>query len=203
MLRALTFFLLLIANILSSELGWLLGVYLTKPLLIPVLAWGLIGADRARVKWVLIALLLSWVGDILLMLPFDLFVFGLASFLLAHVFYIRHFWGVWDRTASPFQPLLLIGVLAYLGGLMYLLFPVLGALQVPVIVYGIVISTMLLFALHSGRPGYVLGAALFVLSDSLLAINKFHTVIPLSSLWVMATYGGAQFYLVKESRKEV
>lgn len=203
MLRALLFSLLLFANIVSVEMDFEFGVYLTKPLLIPVLAWSLIGADWARVRWVLVALLLSWVGDILLMLPFDLFVFGLASFLLAHIFYIRHFWSAWDRSASPFQPLYLIGVMVYLIGLLYLLFPVLGAMQVPVIVYGTVISAMLLLALQTDRPGYRLGALLFVLSDSILAINKFHTPLPLASLWVMGTYGMAQFYLVKESRKEV
>jgi len=168
-----------------------------------LLAWGLVGSAWGKVKWVWIALFFSWAGDVLLMLPYDLFIFGLASFLLAHVFYIRHFWSEWDRTAFPFQPLYLIGVLVYLIGLLYLLFPVLGAMQVPVIVYGTVISVMLLLALQTDRPGYRFGALLFVLSDSILAINKFHTPIPFAALLVMSTYGLAQFYLVKESSRKV
>lgn len=201
--KSVLFFLVLACNILSSEMGLLQGVYATKSLLIPLLAWGLVGSAWGKVKWVWIALFFSWLGDVLLMLPYDLFVFGLASFLLAHVFYVRHFWSVWDRSAFPFQPLYLIGVLVYLIGLLYLLFPVLGAMQVPVIVYGAVISAMLLLALQTDRLGYRLGALLFVLSDSILAINKFHTPIPFAALLVMSTYGLAQYYLVKESSRKV
>lgn len=196
----LLFLVVLASNILSSELGWLPGVYITKPLLIPLLVWMLVGAARDRVKWVWFALFFSWVGDILLMLPYDLFIFGLASFLIAHLFYIRHFWGVWDRRATPLKWLYVIPVLFWLGLLFSVLLPVLGDLRVPVIGYGIVISAMLLIALHTGRLGYQIGAALFVLSDSILAVNKFHTPLPVAGLLVMGTYGLAQYYIVKTSR---
>ncbi len=200
--KSILFFLILVFNILSAELGWEAGVFVTKPLLMPLLGWLLVGSDGARVKWVWFALVFSWLGDMLLMLPMDLFVFGLGSFLLAHIFYIRHFWGVWNRAQITFRPLYLLLVGLYLGLLLYLLFPTLGSLQVPVIVYGLVISTMLLLALHSGRSGYRWGAALFVLSDSILAINKFHTPLPLSALWVMGTYGWAQYGIVFSSRTD-
>lgn len=203
MSRSLWFFLVLISNIIASELGYSLGTYITKPLLIPLLAWGLVGSAWGRVKWVWIALFFSWVGDVLLMLPYNLFVFGLASFLLAHVFYIRHFWGEWDRQQVPFRWPTAGGVVIYLLALLLFLYPILGALKIPVILYGFVISTMLLLALHTRRPGYSLGAALFVLSDSILAVNKFHTPIPFAALLVMSTYGLAQFYLVKESSRKV
>lgn len=194
------FFLLLVANIFCVEVGWMSGVNLTKPILIPVLAWQLMGTEWGRVRWVWFALFFSWIGDVLLMLPYDLFIFGLGSFLIAHLFYIRHFLQQWNRKQEQFQAAYLFGVLSYLGILLYLLFPVLGALKVPVIFYGIIISTMLLLALQTRKRGYQLGALCFVLSDSLLAINKFHTPLPLAGLWVMSTYGLAQFYIVKTSR---
>jgi len=201
--KSVLFLLVLGSNILSAEMDWLPGVYATKPLLIPLLAWGLVGSAWGRVKWVWIALFFSWVGDVLLMLPYNLFVFGLASFLLAHIFYIRHFWGEWDRQQVPFHWSTTGGVVVYLVAFLLFLYPVLGALKIPVILYGFVISTMLLLALHTRRSGYAFGAALFVLSDSLLAINKFHTQFPFAALLVMSTYGLAQFYLVKESSRKV
>ncbi|MBM3432899.1 MAG: lysoplasmalogenase [Bacteroidetes bacterium] len=200
--KSVLFFLILASNIGASLFGWDWGEYLTKPLLVPLLGWLLVGSKWIRVKWIWFALFFSWVGDIVLMLPIDGFVLGLGSFLLAHLFYIRHFWGIWDRSRISFKPLYLVGVVGYLSGLILLLFPLLGSLQLPVIAYGLVISTMLLLALHAGSIGYQWGAAFFVLSDSILAINKFHTPLPVSALWVMGTYGWAQYRIVFSSRTE-
>lgn len=196
---SLLFVMVLAANIISSEFGFKWGVYLSKPFLMPLLGWKLLEVEWLRTRWVWFALFFSWAGDMLLMLPYDLFIFGLASFLLAHIFYIRHFWGCWDRKSTPLRMTYLVALLFYLIGLFSLLLPVLGDLRAPVLVYGSVISIMLLFAMHTRRPGYQIGAALFVLSDSILAINKFYMPLPLSSFWVMATYGGAQYFIVKTS----
>ena len=200
MIRTLLFFVFLVLNIVSVEWGFELGIYLTKPLLIPLLAWTLIGFKWDRVRWICLGLLFSWIGDILLMLPIDGFVVGLISFLIAHHYYIRHLFGQWNAKEVPFRPVYLLGVTMYLIVLIGILFPVLGDMKIPVIVYGLVISTMLLFALHTEQRGYQLGALFFVLSDSLLAINKFHTPLPLAGLLVMSTYGLAQYYIVKTSR---
>ena len=199
--RGLFFFIFLAVNIISVEMDFTWGMYLTKPFLIPLLAWQLPSGHWLRLRWIWFALIFSCIGDVLLMLPFDWFLFGLGSFLIAHFFYIRHFWGVWDREHVPFRwiPTLVIGI--YLAGLLFLLSPILGDLKGPVIVYGLVISAMLLLAFHSGRSGYQWGACLFVLSDSLLAINKFHTPLPLAGLLVMATYGAAQYLLVRTARQ--
>jgi uncharacterized membrane protein YhhN len=69
-------------------------------------------------------------------------------------------------------------------------------MRIPVIVYGLVISAMLLFALHAGATDYAVGAVLFVLSDSILALNKFHTSFLLAGSLIMLTYGLAQYFIV-------
>ena len=126
---------------------------------------------------VLSALFLSWCGDLALQAK-DLFIPGLLSFLLAHGAYIAFFMqaGPAGKGLVQGRPLLLLPVLAYIGLLLFFLFPFLGALRVPVILYSLIIGTMLLTALNtqnklpSAAPAFfITGAPLFVLSDSLLA----------------------------------
>jgi uncharacterized membrane protein YhhN len=93
------------------------------------------------------------------------------------------------------------------------LYPRLGDLKIPVLVYAAVISTMLITALHAfdlkKQPWGIYcmyGAAYFVLSDSILAINKFHTHCNCASLLTMLTYGIAQGLIVwgvVEKKEEV
>jgi uncharacterized membrane protein YhhN len=194
MLKSSLYFLVLSVNIIAVQTGWDIGVYATKPLLIPLLGWMLMDSDRQNARWVWLALFFSWVGDILLMLPQDLFLFGLVSFLIAHLFYIWHFWGEWDRKTKPIRPVYLVGTALFLIALLAILIPVLGDMRIPVIVYGIIISSMCLFALHTGSSGYAIGALLFVLSDSILALSKFHTSFLLAGSLIMLTYGLAQYY---------
>jgi uncharacterized membrane protein YhhN len=77
-------------------------------------------------------------------------------------------------------------------------------MKIPVSLYAFVISTMLLMSIKAyfewKKPANLLvliGAVLFVVSDSILAINKFYTPLPMSSFLIMSTYLGAQFFIVK------
>ncbi len=77
-------------------------------------------------------------------------------------------------------------------------------MKIPVTVYGLVISTMLLFALHvasiknrEAAKWLLTGAILFVISDSVLAINKFYYPFEYSGVLIMLTYGMAQWFIVK------
>ncbi|WP_341890481.1 lysoplasmalogenase family protein, partial [Variovorax sp. YR752] len=45
------------------------------------------------------------------------------------------------------------------------------------------------------------GACFFMLSDALLAINRFVSPLPLASLWVLATYYAAQMLIVRHIRR--
>lgn len=185
----------------------------TKPMLLPaLLVCYLVETKHQRSRFslpVVAALFFSWVGDVLLMFQDRqqlFFILGLASFLLAHVFYI--IWFVQQLKKDPAQPrwLYIVAVALYACVLMYFLWPHLGEMKLPVFAYAIIISLMLALALHVvtikfkfpvQRMFLLYGAKLFVISDSLLAINKFHTAFAGAGFLIMLTYGLAQYFLVK------
>ena len=157
------------------------------------------------------ALFFCWVGDFVLMFAEQdelFFMLGLVAFLIGHLFYIFSFGQlVWEREGGllPTQkvryvfPILLAGT-----GLMVLLYPVLGAMKIPVMVYSIVLMLMASYALlrvgRTSRSSFswvFIGALFFMLSDSLLAINKFYSGFYMASIAVMVTYLTAQFMIVK------
>ncbi|MCE7904590.1 MAG: lysoplasmalogenase [Anaerolineae bacterium CFX3] len=151
--------------------------------------WGALGLEGAAV-WFLLGMFFSLVGDMLLLSLDRLFSFGLAAFLLAQVFYIFGF-------NSPASPVSLWGlILALVIGLgsARVLKRILSALaaqgqanmRIPIVVYGAVISLMLLSAmLKLSDPAWKAGASalaaagafLFFLSDIVLAWLKFVTPI--------------------------
>ena len=88
-------------------------------------------------------------------------------------------------------------------GLIVVLYPFLGDLKIPVIFYALVLILMVLSALF--RYGYTnnvsfwmvfCGAVLFMVSDSVLAINKFLEPVSHGAFWIMLTYCSAQFFIV-------
>lgn len=98
---------------------------------------------------------------------------------------------------------MLLVILAYAIELLYILWPNLGSMRLPVVVYAIVISTMLATAAWQYekiplKPAllFVGGAFLFVLSDSALAINRFHKPFEGGGIFVMITYVAAQSMIV-------
>jgi len=160
------------------------GIFLYK-------SWGLL----------LAALLASLAGDVFLMLE-GLFIPGLVSFLLAHLAYIALLRrGVrWFAHRGALLATVAIGAAMYAwlwrGGLP-------ADLRIPVAVYVLVIALMAAQAL--GRAAELqtqasrtvaLGACIFMLSDSVLAVDRFVQPVPLALLWVLATYYAAQFCIV-------
>jgi alkylglycerol monooxygenase len=151
----------------------------------------------------LMALACSVMGDAWLMFP-GFFIQGLASFLMAHLCYIALF-----KRDAPWFPnkAALLLCLAY-GVAMYVyLLPHLSAgLQLPVAVYILFIALMGAQAigraqLHKTQASrwVAVGAVLFMVSDSLLAINKFVSPITLSSLWILGTYFSAQLLMARNA----
>lgn len=181
-----------------------------KPLLLPPLLAVVAGSRTLPNRGILLtALLFSWLGDVTLMFADNhrgYFIAGLLLFLCAHVCYIVLFLRMQTGKTrrSGTQLFIYLAVLAYLAVMLYVLFPVLGDLKIPVAVYAAVISCMLAVA-FAGRglwpkPMYrciASGALCFVLSDSLLAFNKFYAPYPIASLLIMSTYLGAQYLIVK------
>lgn len=185
--------------------------FVVKPLLIPTLILLLIYSKTIskEKKWIVTGLFFSFLGDVFLLYEYRsplFFIFGLASFLITHICYIIYFLRIKSTQVSLLrqQPWLAALVIAYGCSLVMLLYTSLGDLKLPVMIYAAVICTMLLCSLHvfykTGRPAnvyFVSGALLFVISDSLLAVNKFLSPFPLSAVFIMLTYCAAQFYIAK------
>lgn len=185
--------------------------YISKPFIVISLIGYFITvtavSQRTVKKWILFALSFSWVGDLLLLFEKKdelFFLLGLSAFLLAHVFYIVCFIRI--EKAEKFRSNLLVMTIAILYGVLILkfLFPYLGGMKWPVLVYGAVITVMFSMALHmiflkNKKAGYLLvtGASLFVISDSVLAVNKFYHSFELAGLIIMFTYGLAQFLITE------
>jgi uncharacterized membrane protein YhhN len=176
-----------------------------KPLLMISLALHFLSSVRDAPRWrttVLLALLGSWAGDVFLMSS-DYFIQGLISFLLAHVFYII----AYHQTGAASGKLKAMDLLKfglYGAVLIFIIYPGLGELLVPVLVYAGVLLFMGLWA-HKRRGAtsqksflmVATGAMLFCLSDGMIAINKFAFVIPAERVLDMTIYITAQFLIIQ------
>jgi hypothetical protein len=98
---------------------------------------------------------------------------------------------------------MLIAVMAYLVEFMYILWPTLGGMKIPVLFYGLTISTMLSAAMWQYQKlenktalYFIIGATLFVTSDSLLALNRFKEPFDMAGVSIMSTYILAQLFIV-------
>jgi uncharacterized membrane protein YhhN len=183
--------------------------FVSKPLIVlSLLVYYYYGTAREdRSVTFILALLACLAGDVFLMSP-DYFIPGLASFLVGHVLYIFTYRQHQNEsTLTSLQglqrvrlafPIVLAGT-----GLVVILYSKLGDLQIPVIIYAAVITTMVLTALFRyGRTSnesfwlIFVGAVLFMISDSILAVNKFLNPVTNAGLYIMITYVAAQFLIV-------
>src|SRR5262245_42711577 len=144
------------------------------------------------------ALVFSSLGDALLDLdPERLFTSGLLAFLVAHFIYILLFVRNWVRPLRPkgWQLALQAAVLIYSMLLSHWLSPSLGEIAGPVMLYICVITVMAASAILAvfSKPWVYSGVILFLVSDSILAVNKFKSPVPLRGYLVWATYYFAQY----------
>ncbi|EZH71601.1 hypothetical protein ATO12_06460 [Aquimarina atlantica] len=152
----------------------------------------------------ILALLFSLAGDILLLFVAQsqlFFIAGLVMFLLAHVMYILVFLKKHNKHKK--NRIFLILTVAYGVGLFYLLYPWLGDMLIPVIVYMIVILLMSNASyLREKRVSQMsffmvfIGSLFFMISDSILAFNMFYQPLLMSNVWIMTTYATAQLLIV-------
>lgn len=145
------------------------------------------------------ALALSALGDFFLALKDQqrYFVIGLASFLAAHIAYLVVFL---PRASVPEGWSLAAASAAVAAALIFVvrLAPRLGKMTVPVFAYFIVIMAMVVAALSVREASWVvgMGAVLFALSDSLIAVRKFWQPLPGIGALIWATYCAAQYLIV-------
>lgn len=181
-----------------------------KPLIVLSLVVFYFQNTASKNRLFVLALFFCWVGDVFLL--FDhlsefYFMGGLASFLIAHGLLIFLYGKLKNATGNGFSgpqkarvsfPVILAGT-----GLISILYPTLGALKIPVIIYATALMVMVLQAIY--RYGFTssksfwsvcIGALFFMLSDSLLALDKFYQPIANAGVLVIATYMAAVCFIV-------
>jgi uncharacterized membrane protein YhhN len=164
--------------------------WLTKPLLMPVL---MAGRDRPAQR----ALALGAAGDVALLGPGETaFTAGLVSFLAGHLAWIAALRQRPGRGYLRARPALAVPPVAAFGAMNAYLWKRTGPNRIPVLVYSAALLAMSLTALDSGSPRTAAGGALFLTSDTLLALEKFGGLkLPVHEGLVMATYTTAQAFL--------
>lgn len=183
-----------------------------KPLIMVTLGIYYLSRAQYRSAVVGLAIFFSLAGDILLMFEGEnskFFILGLTAFLIAHIFYILAYRQHQDESMESSLkgvqkirfsfPIVLAGT-----GLIVVLYPSLGTLKIPVMVYALILIVMVLNSVF--RYGRTInasfwlvfvGSIFFMLSDSVLAINKFFSPVTAAGFWVMSTYILAQFLIIQ------
>ncbi len=190
--------------------------YVTKLVLMPLLFGIMVSEIERTTKWwsiriMSVALLFSLIGDALLIDPGNLvtFMLGIFCFFIVQICYISFFYRKrpFLKKDATFLTFATIAILAYVILMQYLMWEKLydKNLYIPIIIYSLTIGFMLLTAAnlstsHRLRDTAVMffipGAVLFVISDSLIALNKFYFSKPTSDVYIMFTYAFAQFLIM-------
>jgi alkenylglycerophosphocholine/alkenylglycerophosphoethanolamine hydrolase len=177
--------------------------YFAKPATMLALLWWvwLSAGFGGSMLWFTLGVIFCLAGDVFLMIPRDMFIFGLLAFLVGHICYI-----VGLNNTPPYINYWGGFWIVVLGILLWWLYPKLAAglankgqnrLKIPVLVYALVISAMVFSALMTlTRPGWSIaaaisvsiGALLFYASDSMLAWDRFCKPLSHARLRVMMTY---------------
>jgi len=178
------------------------GVLFIKPLImILIMFFYYIQTQNQRNlqdKLMLIAFFFSLLGDSFLMFSGEkYFMFGLGSFLITHLLYIFVFSRNWLKANKLARfSIILFSIIMLLILKKNISYPLL----IPIIIYIFTITNMAISAAerNTNPESYRLvfiGAILFVLSDSLIAINEFVNPIPFSTIMIMGTYIFAQYFI--------
>ncbi len=173
----------------SDFYGYLKALTTVLIILLPILFSD--KEDKQYRNPIITGLVFCLCGDIILLNP-KMFIYGLIAFLIAHLIFCYTFY---QRNQKRFSviyliPFVLIGATHY-----WFLLPNLGSIAIPVAVYISVIVLMSWLAAELYRTekssrhfAIFIGAILFLVSDSILAFNKFVTPFDYSGLLILSTY---------------
>lgn len=198
------FFLIAVTLHIYGLLNHEMLAFSTKPLLMVTLVLVYLASVKVPDFWYVSALFFSFWGDVLLLFKDQFFVLGLASFLLAHILYIKITTGFLKKISLQKVTLVSLPFVIFFFSLLYLIKDNLGEMLLPVIVYGITISsfgavTLLSYVQEKTTENMwlFLGAIIFITSDSLIAINKFYEPKAMYGISIMVTYIVAQYLICK------
>lgn len=200
-----------IIAILNSNSLW---QTIAKPLIIPALLAYYISSSKTSNKFYILALIFSFVGDVLLLDKSNMFLFGIGAFLITQVLYIYIFSK--GLKASPKRKIILafLPFLLFFLVLIGILKPGLKDFFVPVVIYGAAISVFGSISLlkylvkkDSVNLKLFIGATIFILSDSLIALHKFHEPRSIYPVAIMFTYIIAQYliavFMLESEKKSI
>lgn len=213
-----TYILISTIHLLSHLIDNQIVVSFSKPLLMPILALYFIysvGLKTISNILLFIGLLFSQLGDTLLMYISNdaiFFLAGLGAFLVTQTLYTISFYKYENENKGFIaqKPYWILPFLVYLGVLLYLLLPNIPSnFTAPIVIYALVISTMSVAACNLATKMETTnwkilfsGVLLFLISDSLIAVNKFLMPLPYEGFSVMFTYILGQFLIVEGVRNE-
>lgn len=177
--------------------------YLFKPLtLMLIILFGLLQTPEVSSLYkamIISGLAFSMIGDIMLMLPSDKFLQGLASFLVAHVFYLVAFI---SDSGFPVSFLYLLPGLVIGAFILRILLPRVGNKTVPVLIYSLILVLLLwqsagrveLNFNHSSLVALI-GSIIFISSDITLVFNRFVKQHRMGQLYILSSYYIAQILI--------
>ena len=188
-----------ILAILTADMQW---QTFSKPLIIPSLMAYYIASSKSPNKLYLFALLFSFAGDVLLLDKMNLFLYGIAAFLVTQIIYVYLF-SKGLKNSSPKQKTLAFApFLIFFITLIGILRTGLQDFFIPVVVYGMAISvfgavSLLKFLVNKDATSkrLLIGAVLFIISDSMIALHKFEAPRSFYPVAIMITYVLAQYFI--------
>ncbi len=193
-----------ILNIMFNYRNNLKGIYLTKPLIMPLLILYYITLTQ-NINFIIVgALIFGFLGDVFLLDSKNHFTKGLLSFFCGHILYIVAFYlNFTIKGVKGFYFAFIIFYLFYALLLVKGLFPYLGSMKILGTMYMSTIMVMsfisLLMMLQSFTINTVLiflGSIIFIISDSVLAFDTFKEKYAYSGVIIMSTYITAQFLII-------
>ncbi len=209
LLVVLAFAIVSIVNLVSDKTDNLEGIYVTKPLLMPLLALYYVMSATDHNWLIVFALICGFFGDIFLLWPENKLFFsaGLVSFLSGHILYTVVFLETTSFLADvpDWFYVLTIPFLIYAVVFLKVLYPFIKSYLIPVFVYILGMITMSftsltrLWNVHNIEFWLpFIGSLLFIISDSILSFQSFKLKkrTPDGEVWIMSTYILAELCIV-------
>ena len=202
------FLVLFIFISLLDVLGLLMKVSLlelfAKPLIILSLMAIYVTSVRKKNYWFLIALFFSFLGDVFLLDKNNMFLLGIAAFLITQLIYIKIIMSHIEKSPLANKMSAILPFAVFFMVLIYILFENLNGFLWPVVIYGLTISLFGVVSLlnyitkkTTATRLLLLGALLFIASDSMIALNKFYEPQEFYSVSIMITYILAQYFICR------
>lgn len=176
--------------------------YIFKPLIMIslLLLYGF--SAKIKNKWFILALSFSFIGDVLLLDKQNLFIFGIAAFLLTQILYIKIILDQLKKSTFRLRFISTIPFAIFYILLIWKLWKNLNEFLIPVIIYGLVISIFGIFSFLNHQMSktkisriLLMGAVLFIASDSMIALHKFNSSRNFYPVAIMITYVLAQYLI--------